>query len=207
MAAGHARVVIASAVALLPRVSPPDAVMALSLDMAPATRSTRGKWPEPWLMPGSRTGPGRRARRVLHPRRRHRHLPGRRRPAGAHRARRRHHRNDSPLRARHAAVGEDNRTAQSGAAAGIVEAAPEPLRRRASDARCGSRYRCAESSPRVSFFDYLGITRRAVVVVSEPDEVRERIESSSRRSPRVTSPRALLQAVDDAHRRKWRPGL
>ena len=35
MASGHARVVVASAVALLPRVSPPDAVMALSLDMAP----------------------------------------------------------------------------------------------------------------------------------------------------------------------------
>ncbi|HSP90952.1 MAG TPA: CarD family transcriptional regulator, partial [Vicinamibacterales bacterium] len=33
-----------------------------------------------------------------------------------------------------------------------------------------------ESDARVPFFDYLGIRRRAVLVVSEPDEVRERIE-------------------------------
>ena len=54
-------------------------------------------------------GPGRRARRVLHPRGRRRHLPGRRRPARPHRARRRHDRGHPPLRARHAAIGGDRR--------------------------------------------------------------------------------------------------
>ena len=33
-----------------------------------------------------------------------------------------------------------------------------------------------EDAPRVPFFDYLGIARRPVIVASEPDEIRERIE-------------------------------
>ena len=33
-----------------------------------------------------------------------------------------------------------------------------------------------EDAPRVPFFDYLGIARRPIVVTSEPDEIRERIE-------------------------------
>ena len=110
-------------------------------------------------------GPRGRARRVLHPRRRDRHLPGGRRPARAHRARRRHHRNDSPIRARHAAVGGDNRAPESRAAARTAGTAAE-----------SSAARSERQRPRVPFFDYLGIARRAVVVVSEPDEIRERVE-------------------------------
>ena len=64
--------------------------------------------------PGSRG----RARRVLHPRRRGRHLPGRRRSARPHRARRRHHRGDPPLRARHAALRGHRRPVACGAVAG-----------------------------------------------------------------------------------------
>ena len=55
MATGQARVVVASAAALAPRVSPPDAIVALALDLKPETTSTRGGSPRRSWTRDSRT--------------------------------------------------------------------------------------------------------------------------------------------------------
>ncbi len=176
MASGHARVVVASAVALLPRVSPPDALMALSLDMAPGDEIDTRQIAVTLVDAG-----------FTHqdPVDEHGEFCVRGGvidifPAG------------DDLPARIELVGDTIETIRRYASdtqrslATIERLKVVPLRdvvesgfgtRSSGEAR--PPHAGPETDPvgaRVPFFEYLGIRRRAVMVVSEPDEVRERIE-------------------------------
>ena len=213
MASGHARVVVASAVALLPRVSPPDAVMALSLDMAPGdeidTRQLAGTLVDAGFThqdPVDEHGEFCIRGGVVDIF-----------PAG------------DDLPARIELVGDTIETIRRYApdtqrsVATIERLQVVPLReivgggagtpvggeRRTQDA--GRDTDAPESGARVPFFDYLGIGRRAVVVVSEPEEVRERIEKqlaqfaesyeqTQTRGDRVPPPAEILISLPDIDR-------
>jgi hypothetical protein len=72
--AGTTRLIVASAPALLPRVSPPERLLRAARDPARAPRSSPRRWPTCWSTPASPGGSGRRARVVRHPRRHRRSL-------------------------------------------------------------------------------------------------------------------------------------
>ena len=171
LASGTARVVVASAAALLPRVSAPDAP-ARRVDRSeagPGHRAGRPRRPARRRRLHAR-GSGRRARRVRRPRRHRRHLPGRRRAAGPARVRRRHDR-----------------------------VAPHATTRRRSDRSSRSirwrSCRCATCSTTDSARDALRLPgarkRDRAVIVSELDEVEAHVAScvdqfEQRRSRRST---------------------
>jgi transcription-repair coupling factor (superfamily II helicase) len=155
MATGHAHVVVASAAAVLPRVSPPDTLAGLALDLKPGDDVDTQRLAETLVDASfTRTDPvddhGEFCIRggvvdIF--------------PAG----------DDLPARIE------------------LVGDAIEAIRRYAPDTQrsvvtierlCVVPLRdvVGEAGPRVPFFDYLGIGRRPIIVSSEPDEVRERIE-------------------------------
>jgi len=178
MATGQARVVVASAAALLPRVSPPDAITALALDLEPGDEVDTRRLAETLVDAG-----------FTHqdPVDEHGGFCIRGGvvdifPAG----------DDQPARIE--LVGDTIET--------IRRYAPDTQRSVATTERLkvvplreivGSGFRTRssgevqppnagsetvplESGPRVPLFDYLGIARRPVFVASEPDEIRDRIE-------------------------------
>ena len=163
MAVGQARVVVASAAALVPRVSPPDALAALALDLKPGDEIDTHRLAETLVDAG-----------FTHqdPVDEHGEFCIRGGvvdvfPAG------------DDLPARIELVGDTIET--------IRRYAPDTQRSVATTERLkvvplreivggGSEAVPAESGERVPFFDYLGRARRPVVVASEPDEIRERIE-------------------------------
>jgi transcription-repair coupling factor (superfamily II helicase) len=155
MAASHARVVVASASALVPRVSPPDALEALALDLKPGDEVDTQRLAETLVDAGfTRQDPvdehGQFCIRggvvdIF--------------PAG----------DDLPARLE------------------LIGDTVEAIRRYAPDTQrsvsTADRLRvvplrdaAGEGGPRVPFFEYLGIARRPVLVASEPDEIRERVE-------------------------------
>ena len=157
MATGQARVVVASAAALAAAGEPAGRHPGVGARPragrrhrhAAARRDARGRGIH---APGPRGRP----RRVLHPRRRGRHLPGRAttcRPASS----------SSATRLRPCAGTSPPRSDRSTT---IERLKVVPLREL-----------LGESAVRVvPFFDYLGIARRAIVVASEPEEIRARVE-------------------------------
>ncbi len=155
MATGQAHVVVASAPALLPRVSPPDTLAGLALDLRPGDEVDTQRLAGTLVDAGfTRTDPvddhGEFCIRggvvdIF--------------PAG----------DDLPARIE------------------LVGDTIEAIRRYAPDTQRSvvttERLRVVPlrdvgegAGPRVPFFDYLGIARRPIVVSSEPDEIRERIE-------------------------------
>ena len=153
MASGTARLLVVSAAALLPRLTPPARLMrtAVTLDARSGDRSDRAcRAPRRGRVhpPGS----GRRVRRVLRPRWCGGLLPRRRRRAHSSRVRRRHDRVDPRLRPGNAALERRARSGGDRAAAGTARRCGPT----GSDAR-----RSSITSPRV----------RPIVFVSEPDEV------------------------------------
>ena len=133
LAAGQARIVVASAAALMPRLAPPSAVQALSMMIRP------GQDIPPDLLVSiladggyERQDPGRRTRRVLPARRHPGHLPRRRGGALAAGVRRRHRGIAPPLRPRQPALGRIGRSvpARSGARLRASRPAPRPAKRR-----------------------------------------------------------------------------
>ena len=163
MATGQARVVVASASALLPRVSPPGVLTALALDLKPGDDIDTQRLAETLVDAG-----------FTHqdPVDEHGEFCIRGGvvdifPAG------------DDLPARIELVGD---TIEA-----IRRYAPDTQRSVVTTERLrvvplreivggGSETGPLESGPRVPFFDYLGIARRPVIVASEPDEIRERIE-------------------------------
>ena len=163
IAVGQARVVVASAAALLPRVSPPDALAALALDLKPGDEIDTHRLAETLVDAG-----------FTHqdPVDEHGEFCIRGGvvdifPAG------------DDLPARIELVGDTIET--------IRRYAPDTQRSVATTERLkvvplreivggGSEAVPAEPGGRVPFFDYLGRARRPVVVASEPDEIRERIQ-------------------------------
>ena len=163
MATGQARVVVASASALLPRVSPPGVLTALALDLKPGDDIDTQRLAETLVDAG-----------FTHqdPVDEHGEFCIRGGvvdifPAG------------DDLPARIELVGD---TIEA-----IRRYAPDTQRSVVTTERLkvvplreivggGSETGPLESGPRVPFFDYLGIVRRPIVVTSEPDEIRERIE-------------------------------
>jgi len=155
LATGHARVVVASAAALMPRVSPPDALTNLALDLKP------GDDIDVHQLAGALVDAG-----FTHqdPVDEHGEFCIRGGvidifPAG----------DDLPARIE------------------LIGDTIEAIRRYAADTQRSvatiDRLRVlplrdvvGEGGPRVPFFDYLGITRRAILVCSEPDEIQARIE-------------------------------
>ena len=178
MASGQARVVVASAAALAPRVCPPDALLALALDLKPGDEIDTRRLAATLVDAGfTHQDPvddhGEFCIRggvidIF--------------PAG------------DDLPARIELVGDTIEAMRRYApdtqrsVATIERLKVVPLReivggvfetRSTSDLQppdAGSEAGPPESGQLVPFFDYLGIARRAVVVASEPDEIRERIE-------------------------------
>jgi transcription-repair coupling factor (superfamily II helicase) len=155
MAAGQARVVVASASALLPRVSPPGAVTALTLDLKPGDDIDTQRVAETLVDAGFT----------------------RRDPVEEH--------GEFCIRGGVIDIfpAGDDLPARIELAGDTIEAirryAPETQRSVVTTERLSVvplREVLGESGPRVPFFDYLGIARRPIVVASEPDEIRERIE-------------------------------
>ena len=155
MATGQARVVVASASALLPRMSPPGVLTALALDLKPGDDIDTQRLAETLVDAGfTRQDPvdehGEFCIRggvvdIF--------------PAG------------DDLPARIELVGD---TIEA-----IRRYAPDTQRSVVTTERLKvvpMREVVGESGPRVPFFDYLGIARRPIIVASEPDEIRERIE-------------------------------
>ena len=178
MASGHARVVVASAVALLPRVSPPDAVMALSLDMAPGddidTRQIAGTLVDAGFThqdPVDEHGEFCIRGGVIDIFPAGDDLPARIELVGDTIETIRRY---APDTQRSVATIERLNVVPLREIVGSGAGTPVGGERRTQDADRDTD--APESGARVPFFDYLGIGRRAVVVVSEPDEVRERIE-------------------------------
>ena len=155
MATGQARVVVASASALLPRVSPPGVLTALALDLKPGDDIDTQRLAETLVDAG-----------FTHqdPVDEHGEFCIRGGvvdifPAG------------DDLPARIELVGD---TIEA-----IRRYAPDTQRSVVTTERLKVvplREVVGEDAPRVPFFDYLGIVRRPVIVASEPDEIRERIE-------------------------------
>ena len=155
MATGQARVVVASASALLPRVSPPGALTALALDLKPGDDINMRRVAETLVDAG-----------FTHrdPVEEHGEFCIRGGvidifPAG------------DDLPARIELVGDTIET--------IRRYAPETQRSVVTTERLSVvplREVVGEPGPRVPCFDYLDIARRPVIVASEPDEIRERIE-------------------------------
>ena len=178
MAPGQARVVVASAAALAPRVSPPDALVALALDLKPGddidTRRLAATLVDAGFThqdPVDEHGEFCIRGGVIDIFPAGDDLPARIELVGDTIEAMRRYAPDTqrsvttierlkvvPLRE---IVGSGFGTRSSGEL-------------QAPDA--GSETGLPEPGPRVPFFDYLGIARRAVVVVSEPDEIRERVE-------------------------------
>ena len=178
MASGHARVVVASAVALLPRVSPPDAVMALSLDMAPGdeidTRQLAGTLVDAGFThqdPVDEHGEFCIRGGVVDIFPAGDDLPARIELVGDTIETIRRY---APDTQRSVATIERLKVVPLREIVGSGAGTPVGGERRTQDA--GRDTDAPESGARVPYFDYLGIGRRAVVVVSEPEEVRERIE-------------------------------
>ena len=111
VAHGTARVVVASAAALLPRVSAPERLLAASLDLQtrPGHRADRSRRAARRRRLHPR-GSGRRARRVRRPRRHRRHLSGRRNATRPPRVHRRHDRDAAHLRPGDAAIDRADRS-------------------------------------------------------------------------------------------------
>ena len=155
MASGQARIVVASASALLPRVSPPEVLTALALDLRAGDDIDTARLADTLVDAGfTRQDPvdehGEFCIRggvidIF--------------PAG------------DDLPARLELAGDTIET--------IRRYAPDTQRSVATVERLRvvpMREVVGDSGPRVPCFDYLGIARRPVVVASEPDEIRERIE-------------------------------
>ena len=210
MASGHARVVVASAVALLPRVSPPDAVMALSLDMAPGdeidTRQIAGTLVDAGFThqdPVDEHGEFCIRGGVIDIFPAGDDLPARIELVGDTIETIRRY---APDTQRSVATIERLKVVPLREIVGSGAGTPVGGERRTPDA--GRDTDAPESGARVPFFDYLGIGRRAVVVVSEPDEVRERIEKqlaqiaesyeqTQTRGDRVPPPAEILISLHD----------
>jgi transcription-repair coupling factor (superfamily II helicase) len=178
MATGQARVVVASSSALLPRVSPPDVLTALALDLKPGDDIDTERLGETLVDAGfTRQDPvdehGEFCIRggeidIF--------------PAG------------DDLPARIELVGDTIEAIRRYApdtqrsVASVERMKVVPLREILGSAfgtrssgevqppNAGSETVLLASGPLVPFFDYLGIARQPIVVVSEPDEIRERIE-------------------------------
>ena len=155
MATAQARVVVASASALLPRVSPPDALVALALDLKPGDDIDTQRLAETLVDAGFT----------------------RQDPVDEH--------GEFCIRGGVVDIfpAGDDLPARIELAGDTIEA----IRRYAPDTQRSvvtmERLRVVplrevigDAGPRVPFFDYLGVTRRPVVVASEPDEIRDRIE-------------------------------
>ena len=147
---GTARIVIASAAALLPRVTAPERLLAAALELKPgqdiAPTDLGGAARRRRVHP---RGSGRRARRVRSSRRHRRHFPGRRNASGPPGVHRRHHRDAAHLRPVDAAI--DRRRS--------IRSPIVPLRDVLDDDR------------RATLFDYLLARKRSAIIVSERDEV------------------------------------
>jgi transcription-repair coupling factor (superfamily II helicase) len=213
MATGQARVVVASASALLPRVSPPDVLTALALDLKPGDDIDMEHLADTLVDAGfTRQDPvdehGEFCIRggvvdIF--------------PAG------------DDLPARIELVGDTIEAIRRYApdtqrsVASIERLKVVPLREivgsgfgiRSSGEiqppQAGSETDPWESGPLVAFFDYLGIARRPVLVASEPDEIRERIEKqltqisesyeqTQTRGDRVPPPPEILISLPDVVR-------
>ena len=196
MATGQARVVVASASALLPRVSPPAVLTALALDLKPGDDIDTQQLAETLVDAG-----------FTHqdPVDEHGEFCIRGGvvdifPAG------------DDLPARIELVGD---TIEA-----IRRYAPDTQRSVVTTDRLRVvplREVVGDAGPRVAFFDYLGIVRRPMIVASEPDEIRERIEkqlaqisesyeqattgrSSGGASPKPAAPETILISWPDIDR-------
>ena len=199
---GTARLVVASAAALLPRLSAPERLRRRRARRSrPGTTSRRPTSADLLVDAGfTRAGSGRRARRVLRARRHRRLLSRRRRAAGPPRVHRRHDRVDPHLRPGDAAL--DRRRS---------------IRRRSC--RCTELLGDPDDADRsATVFDYLWRGRPAAGVVSEPDEVAgaRREDSASRssasydeararRAQRAAPPAALIARLGRRARRWLEP--
>ena len=104
-ATGTARLIVASAAALLPRVSPPERLLRASLAIRSGTEIEPQDLADLLVDAGFTREDPVDEHGVVHDSRRHRRrLSGRRRRAGPHRVRRRHGRVAAPLRSGDAAV-------------------------------------------------------------------------------------------------------
>ena len=161
MATGQARVVVASAAALAPRVSPPDAIMALALDLAPGDDIDTRRLAETLVDAG-----------FTH-----------QDPVDDH--------GEFCIRGGVVDIfpAGDDLPARLELVGDTIEAmrryAPDTQRSVATIERLkvvplreivGGGGETWAVGPLVPMFDYLGIARRPVVVASEPDEIRERVE-------------------------------